>query len=147
MKHTVRFTVVVLCMLLHSMCFAGEEVFGYWADRNHMNLYNFESKGDFEYYGKVVNAGDNGFSGREEALPSYKVWKGVFSHGKDKCRSKIQKGDLMIYVDEMQCCMMTQAIAGKLVLTEVFSKGHEGMSICRDRVLTGIKILPRAREE
>ncbi|NJD61482.1 MAG: hypothetical protein FIA93_02020 [Deltaproteobacteria bacterium] len=120
---------------------------GYWADRNDMNLYNFDGKGDFEYYVKAMNAGDNVLSGREGNPPSYKVWKGVYSHGKDKCRSNQQKGNLMIYVDEMQCCMMTQGIAGKLVLTEIFSKGHEGMSICKDRVLTRIKVLPRAQEE
>jgi hypothetical protein len=147
MKQAVRFAIVVTCLLLQAICFAGEEVVGYWADRSHRNVYNFESNGEFEYYAKVANAGDNAFSGGGEIPPTHKVWKGVYSHGKDKCRSKNQKGDLMIYVDDMQCCMMTQGIAGKLVLSEVFSKGPEGMSICKDRVLTGIKMLPHAREE
>ncbi|MGE5753731.1 MAG: hypothetical protein ACM319_08850, partial [Deltaproteobacteria bacterium] len=92
-------------------------------------------------------AGDNALSGGKEIRPSYEVWKGVYSDGKDKCRSNQQKGNLMIYVDEMQCCMMTQEIAGKLVLTEVFSKGDEGMSICKDRVLTRIKVLPGIQEK
>jgi hypothetical protein len=134
-------------MFLNSIGFAGEEVIGFWADRNNVNLYIFDGKGDFEYYAKVRDAGDNVLSGREGNPPSYKVWRGVFSLGKDKCRSNHQKGDLMIYVEDMQCCMMTQVIAGKLVLTEVFSKGREGVSICKDRVLTRIKILPHAQEE
>lgn len=147
MRQTICLVVVVMCMVPGTICFAGDEVIGYWADRNNRNIYSFDRKGDFEYYGKAENAGDNVIAGSEGNLPSYKVRKGVFSHGKDKCRSNQQKGNLMIYVDEMQCCMMTQEIAGKLVLTEVFSKGPEGTSICKDRVVTRIHILPRAKEE
>lgn len=147
MRHTVRLTVIVMYLFLNAVCFAGNEMIGYWSDRNNMNIYNFDGKGDFEFYSKVMNAGDNVSSGGKETQPSYMVWKGVYSPGKDKCRSNHQKGNLMIYVDEMQCCMMTQEIAGKLVLTEVFSKGHEGLSICKDRVLTRIKILPHLQSE
>lgn len=147
MKHLITVAFVVMYMLLNSICFADEDIIGFWSDKNNVNLYSFDNKGDFKYYHFAMNLGDDNSATIGDKTTSYRLWKGVFSRRKDICQENIQKGNMMIYVEEMQCCVMTQIIADKLVLTEVFSKGHEGMSICKDRVLNRVKTLPDVKEE
>jgi hypothetical protein len=146
MRYTIAVAVALMHIVLNTVCFASDNVIGSWSDKNNVNIYDFHSKGDFEYYKKIANHGDNLSLTEEGKLSSYKSLKGVFSKGKDICRMNIQKGDLMIYAEEMQCCIMTQIIAEKLVLTEVFSKGNDDMNMCTDRVLNRINTLPKSKE-
>ena len=146
MRYTIAVAVAVMHVMLNGVCFAGDNVIGSWSDKNNVNIYNFHSKGDFEYYKRIANHSDNISLTDGNKLSSYKLLKGVFSMGKDICRLNIQKGDMMIYAEEMQCCIMTQIIAEKLVLTEVFSKGNDDMNMCTDRVLNKINTLPKSKE-
>ena len=136
---------LLACMLSAGVCLGEEKIVGSWGDQSGANVYLFGKDGEFEYRLKVTSAaGGRTPAGAEKEPTAYERSSGVWTSGKGICSTGLQKGDLMIYVDEMQCCMMTQAVAGKLVLNAVFSRGHEDMSICRNRVLGRLEESPDA---
>lgn len=46
-----------------------------------------------------------------------------------------QQGNMMIYVDAMQCCLNATLLAKNFVLGRVWQKASKSLSICLDRVL------------
>lgn len=49
---------------------------------------------------------------------------------------KQQQGNVMIYVNSLQCCMSAQFLGNKLVLSAVWQKGDDDLGICTNRVLS-----------
>lgn len=144
MKHHAVLPSLLACLLSAGVCFGGEKITGDWGDKDEANVYVFRENGEFEYQRKQTDAvGGNASTGGEPAV--YERSPGVWTSGKGICSTGLQKGDLMIYVEETQCCMMTQSVAGKLVLNAVFSKGPEVLPICRNRVLNRMEASPDAR--
>ncbi len=83
MKYTIAVAVAVLHLMLNTVCFASDNVIGSWSDKNNMNIYNFHSKGDFDYYKRIANQSDNNSLTDGDKLSSYKLLKGVFSTGNE----------------------------------------------------------------
>jgi hypothetical protein len=139
--------VLLACLLFAGVCYGEEKIIGEWGDRDEANVYVFRQNGEFEYYRRTSAAvgGDTSREGKGEPAV-YERSSGVWTSGKGICSTGLQKGDLMIYVEETQCCMMTQTVAGKLVLNAVFSKGTGDLPICRNRVLNRMEGLPGTRK-
>jgi hypothetical protein len=113
-----------------------DPVSGAWGDKDQSNKYTFLQTKEFRFWGrKSIFA---------EGKINYTPVKadGVWAEGDGICWTddqKQKKGNLMIYVDTLQCCMFAQMIAGKLVLTEIWSKGDDEFDICSNRVLNRLK--------
>ena len=146
---SVAFIPPVLALLVFSgACFGGEKFIGNWGDRDEVNIYVFRTNGSFEFHHRKVDpAGDNSSAVvvKEEKV-LYERITGVWTSGRGICSSGLQKGDLMLYVEEMQCCMMEQVVADKLVLSAVFYKGQDGLSLCVNRVLSRVEGWPDIRK-
>jgi hypothetical protein len=59
---------------------------------------------------------------------------------------KQQVGNLMVYADTLQCCMSAQFLGPKLVLSEIWQKGTDHLSVCTSRVLKRAKETPDQRD-
>ena len=135
---------VIALLASSTPCFGDGKFLGNWGDRNGANLYAFQANGAFEFQRRKPDpAGDNATTVEGKGEPaSYERVAGVWTSGKAICSSGLQKGDLILYVDEMQCCMMVQLVADKLVLSAVFTRGKDDLSLCRNRVLSRMEALP-----
>jgi hypothetical protein len=134
-------------LLFPGASFGGEKFIGNWGDRDAVNVYVFRDDGSFEFHHRKGDpAGDKDPAATDTAGKAlYERTTGVWTSGKGICGSMLQKGDLMLYVEEMQCCMMTQVVADKLVLSSVFSRGPDGLPFCTNRVLSRVEGWPAAR--
>ena len=146
MKPGAVLPIVIALLVSSTPCFGEGKFLGNWGDRNETNLYVFRANGAFEFQRRKPDpAGDNTSTVEGKGEPaSYERVTGVWTSGKGICSSGLQKGDLILYVDEMQCCMMVQLVADKLVLSAVFTKGKDDLSLCRNRVLSRVEALPGA---
>ena len=146
MKTGAVLPIVVALLVSSTPGFGDGQFLGNWGDRNEANLYAFKANGAFEFQRRKPNpAGDNTSAVEGKGEPaSYERVTGVWTSGKGICSSGLQKGDLILYVDEMQCCMMVQLVADKLVLSTVFTRGKDDLSICGNRVLSRMEALPGA---
>ncbi len=119
-----------------------DPVSGVWGDKDQSNTYAFLQTKEFRFWGrKSIFA---------EGKLTYAPVKadGVWTEGDGICwigEQKQQTGNLMIYVDTLQCCMLAQTIAGKLVLSEIWAKGYDEFDICSNRVLNRLKSMPGDR--
>ena len=83
---------------------------------------------------------------KDPQRPEYnKKTDGVWKYQEGICwlgDKKQQQGNIMIYVDELRCCMSAEFLGNKLVLSEVWNKGIDYFDICVNRVLTKTQSIP-----
>lgn len=120
---------ILLLMIAVKPALAAEAGWGVWTDKEEKHTYAFLKNNEFRFLG--------------ERLSRDGVWQssaGICWLG-DKKR---QTGNLMIYVDTIQCCMAAEFLANRLVLSEIWQKGFDVnlTGICVNRVLTKRKTIP-----
>jgi hypothetical protein len=127
--------------LVDNLAIAADAGWGIWTDKEAMHTYAFLRNNELKFRGVKSNW-------RKE-IQQYETTPGetdgVWQSGDDICwmgDKKQQKGNMMIYSDSLQCCMIAQFLGSKLVLSEVWQKGDDELGICENRVLTKIKKMP-----
>lgn len=147
MKPVALIPAVLALLVFSGACFGEEKFLGTWGDRNEANVYVFRANGDFEFHRRKAGpvGEDASAAGGKGEPASYERIAGVWTSGKGICSTALQKGNVMLYVEEMQCCTMMQVVAEKLVLSTVFSLGQDDLSLCRNRVLSRLEGWPDAR--
>jgi hypothetical protein len=131
-----RRTHMILCMLisllLASSSARAQQIEGMWSDSDRKNTYIFQRSNRFQFDGEVF--------GRHVSV------NGVWETNPGLCwlgDNKRVTGNIILYVDTIQCCLSAQHLGGRLVLTEVWRKGGDVRlgQICQNRVLS-----PQKRE-
>jgi hypothetical protein len=147
MKAVAALPSLLALLIFPCASFGGERFIGNWGDMDEVNVYVFRENGSFEFHHRKAGpaGGDASAAVEREEKVLYDRITGVWTSGKGICSSGFQKGDMMLYVEEMQCCVMTQVVADKLVLSTVFSKGQDGLSFCTNRVLSRVEVWPATR--
>jgi hypothetical protein len=107
---------------------------GSWTDKEKDCTYSFLKDNGFRFRKRL-----NWSTEKKRTEDDPKETDGVWRYGEEICWAGPAKGNLMIYADTMQCCMLAQIIGGKLVLTEIWEKGHCDFNICNNRLLTKVK--------
>jgi len=105
----------------------GAEARGTWTDSNGRVTYSFLEDNQFRFEKKFrVKVGD------------VEVWEPRKAEGvwqSEICDYAGESGNLMVYVDTMQCCFNSQMLGGRFVLTEIRENGYAALNICENRVL------------
>lgn len=105
---------------------------GSWSTSDSKYSYTFKASGDFECKGESYNYSLKA-KGRTNASGVWQsglgiCWEGEKNSGRD--------GDLLIQVDDLQCCLSAQIISDKLALSKIWAKGTDSCGACSNRVLT-----------
>lgn len=128
---------VTAILLIGPMRFTfGAEASGTWTDSRGRVTYSFLEGNQFRFEQKFRVKSGNA-----------EVWKpskaeGVWQSATEICwlgsKGEGRSGNLMVYVDTMQCCFSGQMLGGRFVLTRIWKKGYAGyagFNICTNRVL------------
>jgi hypothetical protein len=115
-----------------------DNVLGVWVDKQEIKNYSFLDGNEFIY--SSVKMGFHPDKGEfiKEKLLANGVWvtqEKICSLG-DKNK---QFGNLMIYIDQMQCCMAMQIFGSKLVLSSIWLKNETTLDFCQNNVLSKIE--------
>jgi hypothetical protein len=126
-----------LYLLLYqsSSAFAQQLVIqGSWTDKEKNYTYSFLKDNEFRFRQRL-----NWSNEKKKTEDNPRETEGIWRYGEDICWAGPSKGNLMIYVDTMQCCMQAGIIGGKLVLTEIWRKEFCDFNICSNRLLNRVK--------
>jgi len=109
---------------------------GIWADQDQSNVYAFLENNDFKFRHRNQGKSSTSDGAWQTALGA--CWS-------DKDRQ--QTGNLLIYVNIVQCCMRAEFLGNNLVLTYVSDKPGGGSSgdpdrFCQNRVLRRMQSMP-----
>lgn len=136
-----RWRTIVLLLLVSItgwfVAYAADGVWGVWTDRDESHYYAFLKNSEFKFRGLKFNP--------KLMESERKETDGVWRSGDGICwigDKKQQTGNVLIYVDSLECCMLAQFLGNKLVLSEVWQKGYHELNICSNRVLTRSKTMP-----
>jgi hypothetical protein len=123
-----------------------------WADREEKHIYSFLKNNEFRFVAEIQRPSQEGDQeydprGTVKMITETEKAEGVYRLlGDNYCwfetQLGTQKGNLMIYVDRIQCCMLMEFVGEKLVLSEVWMKPQfyfDHLGICENRVLTKLK--------
>lgn len=110
---------------------------GIWADQDQANVYAFLEKNDFKFR-------------RRHQGKSYTL-EGAWQSALGACwsdKDRQQTGNLLIYVNTVQCCMSAQFLGNNLVLTYIWDRPGGGASpepdrFCQNRVLRKLQSMPK----
>jgi len=110
---------------------------GIWADQDQANVYAFLEKNDFKFRHRRQGKTSTLDGAWQTALGA--CWS-------DKDRQ--QTGNVLIYVNTIQCCLSAQFLGNNLVLTYVWDRPAGGPSqdpdhFCQNRVLRKLQAMPR----
>ena len=141
-----KFFFIVLVIAAHTLGIAGyavaaDNAWGIWTDKEQTYVYAFLKNNELKVWGQKS-------TWRTDTLKyTYTKGKadGVWQYQEGMCwigDTKQQQGNVMIYVDSLQCCMMAQFLGNKLVLSEIWNKGYDEFGMCNNRVLTKTKTTP-----
>lgn len=108
---------------------------GAWTNNERTHVYAFLKNNELKFWGQ------KGAWRADLQQYTYTQAKtdGVWQYQEGMCwlgDKKQQQGNVMIYVDSLQCCMSAQFLGNKLVLSEVWRKGKDEYGVCVNRVLT-----------
>jgi hypothetical protein len=115
---------------------AADTGWGIWErnDPNYTYTYHFKANNELKLW-------YTGGQGKE----------GAWYYQQNTCWSGYEKnrqyGNVMVYVDSLQCCLLANFLGNKLVLSEVWQKGTDDYQICNNNVLTSIKENPDQRAQ
>ena len=122
-------------LLLTEVSEAGDNGWGVWANNERTHVYALLKNNELKFWGqKGTYRAD-----LQRYIYSQAKTDGVWQHQEGMCwlgDKKQQQGNVMIYVDTLQCCMSAQFLGNKLVLSNVWDKGHDEYGVCINRVLT-----------
>ena len=126
--------------------FAVDMFQGTWTDKDQAYSYSLLAGHEFKY---ECQSCDYSRPAPNRSVKTEGAWnsaEGACWAGDPKTDKKVALGNLLLYADDVQCCMLAQLLGNKLVLTEVWTKGSGTMaSICSNRVLTRQKVVPQAK--
>ena len=110
---------------------------GIWADQDQANVYAFLEKNDFKFRHRHQGKSFTLEGAWQTALGA--CWS-------DKDRQ--QTGNVLIYVNTVQCCMSAQFLGNNLVLTYVWDRPGGGVNqdpdrFCQNRVLRKLQSMPK----
>jgi hypothetical protein len=114
----------------------GGVAWGIWADQDQANVYAFLENNDFKFRHRR--------QGKPFALEG--AWKTALGAcWSDKNRE--QTGNVLIYVNTVQCCMTAEFLGSSLVLTYLWDKpagagNSEPDRFCQNRVLRRMQSMP-----
>jgi hypothetical protein len=121
-------------LLLRNAAAAGNG-WGVWTNSERTHIYAFLKNNELKFWGqKSTWRADTQRNTYTQAKTD-----GVWQYQEGMCwlgDKKQQQGNVMIYVDTLQCCMSAQFLGNKLVLSEVWEKGYDEYGVCINRVLT-----------
>lgn len=138
--------VIAVVVIAHTLTMtryanAADNTWGVWTDKEQSYVYAFLENSEFEFWGQK--------STWRADIQRYTYTKGktdgVWQYEEGICwigDKKPQYGNLMIYVESLQCCMMVQFLGNKLVLSEIWNKGKDELGLCTNRVLTKASAIP-----
>jgi hypothetical protein len=115
----------------------GDVSWGIWADQDQSNVYAFLENNDFKFRHR--------YQGKASVLSG--AWQTALGAcWSDKDRE--QTGNLLIYVNIVQCCMTAQFLGNNLVLTYVWDKpggvpSTDPDRFCQNRVLRRLQAIPK----
>lgn len=146
MMQKTKFLFIVLVVVAHTLTMvryavAADNAWGVWTDKEQTHVYAFLKNSELKFWGQKSSWQ------ADIQRNTYTKGKtdGVWQYQEGMCWTgdrKQQQGNVMIYVDSFQCCMMAQFLGNKLVLSEIWNKGYDEFGICTNRVLTKTKTLP-----
>lgn len=131
MQNTIRkISLFVLMLFITSNAGAEKIISGELESHDGKFKHNFKASGD--YWGQVKS---------KDFDPS--SVSGVFEQGNGICwnslanGSKGASGNVLIYVEEVQCCLEFREISNKFAVSKVWVKGTgTGYALCNNQVLT-----------
>ena len=138
--------VLVLIAVIYVYCLtnnasAEDNAWGVWTNKKQTHVYAFLKNNELKFWGQK---GSWRSDIQQYAYTQGKT-DGVWRYKEGVCwigDKKQQQGNVMIYADTLECCMMAQFLGNKLVLTEIWNKGHDEFGICENTVLTKTKSMP-----
>ena len=109
---------------------------GIWADQDQTNVYAFLENNDFK------------FRHRRQGKPS--ALEGAWKTALGACwsdKNREQTGNVLIYVNTVQCCMTAEFLGSNLVLTYLWEKpggaaNSDPDRFCQNRVLRRLQSMP-----
>lgn len=140
-KSKILVTALLILISISLSAIAAAVSWGIWTNKEQTHVYAFLAKDELKFWGQ------KGTWRADLQRFEYSQGKtdGVWQYQEGICwlgDKKQQLGNVMIYADTLQCCMMAQFLGSKLVLSEVWHKGTDELGICENRVLTRTKSLP-----
>ncbi len=142
----IKFIFIVLVVVAHTLAMAryavaADKAWGVWSDKEQPYVFAFLKNSELKFWGQKSSWQ------ADIQRNTYTKGKtdGVWQHQEGMCwigDKKQQQGNVMIYVDSLQCCMSAQFIGNKLVLSEIWNKGNDELGVCTSRVLTRVKAMP-----
>ncbi len=139
---------LLLTLATSHFAFGQERLYsGAWTDSKGVHIYTFSENNDFLYQytsppcvkKKTKGAGcETWYRTPVSRDGAWKAAPGVCWKGKKKTA---RKGDIMIYVGTVQCCLAAQLLGKNLVLSGIWggAKLNKEMNFCGNRVLQRVK--------
>ena len=114
---------------------AGGNGWGVWTNSERTHVYAFLKNNELKFWGQRTTWDAD----LKRHTHTQAKTDGVWHSQAGMCwlgDQKQQQGNVMIYVDSLQCCMSAIFLGKKLVLSEVWKKGIDEYGVCQNRVLT-----------
>jgi hypothetical protein len=154
--HVLTMMVLFILSVIVNFSYADENAIkmrgSVWADMEDKHIYSFLNNNEFRFVAEIQRPAEEGDleydpRGTVKMITETEKAEGVYRLlGDNYCwlgtQLGTQKGNLMIYVDEIQCCMLMNFVGEKLVLSEVWMKPQfyfDHLGICSNRVLKKLK--------
>ena len=111
-----------------------DSIIGVWADKDQKYIYAFLENSKFKFWV---------FRDRPEKTQG--VWIMEECYQGAIIMRKEQMGNLHIYTDKVNCCMLTRFSGNKLMLKKIYAGADWGdaLDVCSDKVLMKIKEMPQ----
>lgn len=114
---------------------------GSWTDTEGKVTYTFSENDEFlfRYEKRICVRNSNKPTGCEKYETRSASLEGTWKEGIGICRpgekGEGRKEDIVVYVDDMYCCLSVRRLGNSLVLSETWTIGFAEASICIDRSL------------
>lgn len=144
MKQLLLVLLAINAVLETPIAEAADSGWGIWEDSAQDRTYAILRNNELKLWGKTGTWNQN----TKQTTYSPRKTEGVWTSGEAICwlgDKKQQVGNLMIYADSLQCCMLARFLGTKLVLTEVWQKGSDTLGVCNSGVLNRATETPDQR--
>ena len=131
-KSTFVYSVLALCVsLAGATVVADEPTLGTWTNNEETRTYGFLETNKLTF-SRVNLLYSDGVMKRSREHTVDGLWR----EGASICNRGKQTGNVMMYVNKRQCCMLVQHLGEKLILTKVWGKTSSYGDICDNAVLS-----------
>lgn len=147
-KNSIKFLfcVFLICSIIDSSI-AAEKNWGIWTDKEKKYTYAFLKDNEFQFLGQQSSCDGIYKNVRNDGVITYECIsnntpvkvEGAWKSGSEICwvgKDNRKTGNLIIFVDLLECCMSFEILGKTTVLNQIWKKGSDAFGLCETRILT-----------